>query len=84
MRLREFFRELLIRTTASIVGPDLERVGITAEEAGDLVWSTLNGIGIEAAFSDARERGDRAVKAFRKLAEIALGDAPHDTKLPRR
>jgi AcrR family transcriptional regulator len=84
MRLREFFRELLIRTTASIVGPDLERLGITAEEAGDLVWATLNGIGIEAAFSDARERGDHAVKAFRKLAEIALSAALHDTKLPRR
>jgi AcrR family transcriptional regulator len=71
-RLREFFRELLIRTIREILGPDLDRAGVTAAEAADLVWATINGVGLEAAFSADRARGDGALRALRTLAAIAL------------
>lgn len=76
VRLREFFRDLLVRSIAEILGPDLDRVGISAEAAADLVWSVLNGIGIESAFGAPAQRVDNAVNALRLLAGIALASPP--------
>lgn len=82
VRLREFFRELLVRSLEEILGPDLKRVGMPAEAAADLVWSVLNGIGIESAFGAPEERVDNAVNALRLLAGIALA-APASAAPPR-
>lgn len=76
VRLREFFRGLLVTSMQDILGEDLARVPMTAEQAADLVWATLNGIGIESAFGEAHERIERAISALRLLATIALAPRP--------
>jgi AcrR family transcriptional regulator len=73
VRLREFFRDLLIRSIEEILGPDLARIPVTPAQAADLVWATLNGLGIESAFGEAHERVEGAIHALRLLAGIALG-----------
>jgi AcrR family transcriptional regulator len=73
VRLREFFRDLLIRSIEQILGAELERIPVTPTEAADLVWATLNGLGIESAFGEAPERVEGAIRALRLLAGIALG-----------
>ncbi len=87
-RLREFFRDLLIRTVAEILGPDLARLGLTAPQIADLVWATVNGVGVEAAFSGDPARGDGALATLRALAAIALAAPPTATpsrpRPPRR
>ncbi len=76
VRLREFFRSLLVTSMQEILGEDLARVPMTAEQAADLVWATLNGIGIESAFGEAHDRVERAISALRLLATIALAPRP--------
>jgi AcrR family transcriptional regulator len=83
VRLREFFRGLIVKTVGDLVGAELGAAGITVEEAGDLVWATLNGIGLEAAFGSAAERVDGAVLALRHLAAIALGAPTARARLTR-
>lgn len=88
VRLREFFRGLLIHTVGEVLGPDLARVGVTAEQTGDLLSALLSGVGVDSAFGDGAARGDRAVQAFRRLAEIALAAPPRraagGARLPRK
>ncbi len=72
VRLREFFRELLVRSIGNILGDDVARLPMSLDEAADLVWATLNGIGIESAFGEARERTERALRALRQLTAMAL------------
>lgn len=72
VRLREFFRALLVRSLEEILGDDLARVPMTAEQAADLVWAVLNGVGIESAFGEAHDRVERALSALRALATLAL------------
>jgi AcrR family transcriptional regulator len=83
VRLREFFRALLVRSIGEILGEDLGRVGISAEMAADLVWAVLNGMGIESAFGAPQGRVDNAEKALRALAAIALA-APSDKPKAKR
>ncbi len=73
VRLREFFRDLLIRSIEEILGPELARIPLTPVQAADLVWATINGLGIESAFGESRERVEGAIAALRLLAGIALG-----------
>lgn len=73
VRLREFFRDLLIRSIEEILGPELARIPVTPAQAADLVWATLNGLGVESAFGGAIERVEGAIAALRLLAGIALG-----------
>lgn len=82
VRLREFFRELLLRSIGEILGEDLRRLPIPLDEAADLVWATLNGIGIESAFGEARERTERALRALRHLTLIALGEPAERSQKP--
>lgn len=89
VRLREFFRELLVSSIEQVLGPDRERLPMSVEAAADLVWATLNGLGIASAFDEPEARVDRAISALRALAGVALGRpaalaspaalrAPHD------
>lgn len=84
VRLREFFRGLLVRSIGEILGEDLTRVGISAEMAADLVWAVLNGMGIESAFGAPADRVANAEKALRALAGIALAAPADKPKAKRR
>lgn len=75
VRLREFFRDLLIATIEHILGDDRHRLPMSAEAAADVVWAMLNGLGIEAAFGDPTDRVERAIATLRLLAGLAL-DVP--------
>ncbi|MCC6522149.1 MAG: TetR/AcrR family transcriptional regulator [Polyangiaceae bacterium] len=72
VRLREFFRALLVRSTEQILGPARAQLPMSPEAAADLVWAVLNGLGVELAFGEAPDRIDRAIGALRVLAGIAL------------
>jgi len=71
-RLREFFRQMLVQRIEEILGDDRDRLPVTPEAAADLVWATLNGLGIEAAFGEPHDRIERAIDTLRVLAAIAL------------
>lgn len=71
-RLREFFREMLVQRLEEVLGEDSERLPMTPEAAADLVWATLNGLGIAAAFGEPTDRIERAVGSLRSLAALAL------------
>lgn len=73
VRLREFFRALLVSSIEQVLGPDRERLPMSVEAAADLVWATLNGLGIASAFGEPEARVERAIAALRALAGIALG-----------
>ncbi|MEI8255529.1 MAG: TetR/AcrR family transcriptional regulator [Deltaproteobacteria bacterium] len=73
VRLREFVRNLLIRSIEDILGPDREHLPMSVEVAADLIWATLNGLGIESAFHEPPERIDRALLGLRQLFAMALG-----------
>ncbi|MCK6526589.1 TetR/AcrR family transcriptional regulator [Myxococcota bacterium] len=72
VRLREFFRDLLVRSISEILGPDVARLGLTAEGVADLLWAVLNGTGVELAFGAPPGRADNSLGAFRVLAGVAL------------
>jgi hypothetical protein len=72
VRLRAFFRELLARSIEELLGRDLARLGVTPAMAADLVWSLINGAGVELAFGAPPERAEQALQAFRAVASIAL------------
>lgn len=78
-RLRAFFRDLLAETMAELIEPELARLGLTPPMAADLLWSLLNGIGVELAFGAPGARADDALRAFRVLAGLAL-DEPSPTR----
>lgn len=83
-RLREFFRQMLVQRIEEILGEDRARLPVTPEAAADLVWATLNGLGIEAAFGEPNDRIERAIETLRVLAAIALtADHPHKTSRTR-
>lgn len=75
-RLREFFRQMLVARIEEILGEDRDRLPVTPEAAADLVWATLNGLGIEAAFGEPQERIERAIATLRVLSAIALSPRP--------
>jgi AcrR family transcriptional regulator len=75
-RLREFFRQMLVARIEEILGADRERLPVTPEAAADLVWATLNGLGIEAAFGEPQDRIERAITTLRVLSAIALSPRP--------
>ncbi len=83
VRLREFFRALLVSSIEQVLGPDRERLPMSVEAAADLVWATLNGLGIASAFGEPEARVERAIAALRALAGIALGQpaplTPHSS-----
>jgi AcrR family transcriptional regulator len=76
VRLREFVRGLLLHSIEVILGPDCERLPISTEAAADVVWATLNGLGIVSAFGEPKERVDHAIQSLRQLFAIALGASP--------
>jgi AcrR family transcriptional regulator len=84
VRLRNFFRDLLVRSMREILGRDLERVGMPVEVAADLVWTVINGMGIETAFGAPPERIDNAIQAIRFLTATALAQAAPPDAAPSR
>lgn len=74
--LHEFLRNLLTETIASLLDPELDRMGMTREQVGDLFWVALNGIAIESSYGGSGDRIDRAVQALRTLIATALRAAP--------
>ena len=85
-RLREFFRQMIVQRLEEILGEDRDRLPVTPEAAADLVWAMLNGLGIEAAFGEPRDRIERAIVALRALAALALApkDSQHHQSSSRR
>ena len=74
VRLREFLRDLLARSVEDIVGADLRRIGVDAGSAAAMIWSVLNGVGVEYAFGASEARIDGAIGALRTLVSTALTD----------
>lgn len=72
VRLREFFRKMLVERIEEILGDDRDRLPMSPEAGADLVWATLNGLGIEAAFGEPQERIERAIATLRTLTALAL------------
>ncbi len=75
-RLREFFRRMLVQRIEEILGEDRERLPMTPEAAADLIWAALNGLGIEAAFGEPKDRIERAIATLRTLTAMALTRSP--------
>jgi AcrR family transcriptional regulator len=73
-RLRELVRTLLVQSMRRILGADGDKLPVELEAAADLVWSALNGLGIQAALGEDPERIARAVRALRALATMALDE----------
>ncbi len=73
VRLREFVHNLLIRSIENILGPDRDHLPISVDVAADLIWATLNGLGIESAFREPADRIDRGLLGLRLLFAMALG-----------
>jgi AcrR family transcriptional regulator len=87
VRLREFFRGMLVVRIHEILGPDAGRLPISAEAAADLIWATLNGLGIEAAFGEPSERIERAIATLRVLTALLLAQSAasaYSQAIPRR
>jgi AcrR family transcriptional regulator len=76
MRLRAFFRTALIAHIEAILGADRDRLPVSPEAAADLIWATINGLGIAAAFGEPRDHIERAIGTLRALAAIALAPRP--------
>ena len=79
-RMREFFRDLLVRSITRILGPEAARLPLGAEGAADLVWATLSGISVAEAFGDPPERIERCVQALRVLVGVSL--SPRENEPP--
>lgn len=77
-RLREELRAELVRAIERILGPTLARIPITAEAAADLLWATVGGLGMTAAWDAERDRAEAAFQALRRLVALAVreGEAP--------
>jgi len=75
-RLRELVRGLLVASMRRMLGEQENALPIELEAAADLVWSALNGLGIQAALGEDPERIERAIRALRALATIALERRP--------
>ena len=73
VRLREFFRSLLVRSIDQILGAQTRVMPVTAEALADLVWAAVNGLGILSAFGEPAERVDRGIATLRTLAALMLG-----------
>lgn len=82
VRLREFFRKMLVERIEEILGDDRARLPVTPEAAADLVWATLNGLGIEAAFGEPQERIEHAIQTLRVLSAISLSHARPEAAQP--
>ena len=73
VRLREFFRSLLVRSIDQILGAEQRVMPVSPEALADLVWATVNGLGILSAFEEPVERIERGIATLRTLAALMLG-----------
>jgi AcrR family transcriptional regulator len=72
VRLREFSRDLLVRSVERILGSDGEKLPTGPEGAADLVWATLNGLAISRSYGEPEERIERCIRTLRALVAAAL------------
>lgn len=81
VRLREFFRSLLLMSIEQILGPNKQFMAVTPEGAADLVWAAVNGLGILSAFGEPAQRVEHGIATLRTLAALLLGSAE---EIPQR
>jgi AcrR family transcriptional regulator len=78
-RMRRELRALLHGTMQEIFGEEHERLPLTLEAAGDLLWASLTGLGLQSALDDSPrelERGFESLRTIVSLAFSAKGELP--------
>jgi AcrR family transcriptional regulator len=61
-RMRRELKALLYRTLEEIFGQEADRLPMSLEDAGDLLWAALTGLGLESALDEDAERGYAALR----------------------
>ncbi len=65
----------LVGTMQHILGPAVAQLPIGLEEAADLLWATIGGLGIQAATEDDSQRVNSAFQSLERVVALVF-DAP--------
>jgi hypothetical protein len=73
--VRDYLRDMTIRTLNQILGPDADWLPFPVEVGADLLLGALTGLGLQAGVEDSAERVDKALSALLCLVDLAIGGA---------
>ncbi len=80
VELREYLREVVIRTFQRILGAEIDLLPISQGAAADLLIGALTGLGLQAGVEGEPERVDEAFEALQKLLGLALSALDQKTE----
>lgn len=71
-RMRRELRELLRRTMQELFGHEQDRLPLSVDAAGDLLWAALTGLGLQAVLDDSPEELERGFESLRTIVKLAF------------
>jgi len=75
-RMRRELRGLLHATMQELFGEDAERLPLSVEAAGDLLWAALTGLGLQSVLDDSPQELERGFESLRQIVRLAFQSAP--------
>lgn len=70
--VRDYLRDVTIRTLDQILGPDSAWLPFPVDVAADLLLGALTGLGLQAGVEGSPERVDKALAALLRLVDLAI------------
>lgn len=77
-RMRHELRELLGGTMREIFGNDAERLPLSLEAAGDLLWAALTGLGLQSVIDASPSELERGFDSLRTIVALAFSARPEE------
>ena len=71
-RMRRELKTLLHHTMADIFAGETERLPLPLEQAGDLLWAALTGLGLQAVIDESPEELERGFESLRTIVALAF------------
>lgn len=71
-RMRRELKELLHGTMQEIFGEESERLPLSLEAAGDLLWAALTGLGLQSVLDDSPSELERGFESLRTIVALAF------------
>lgn len=70
--MRRELKELLHGTMQEIFGEESERLPLSLEAAGDLLWAALTGLGLQSVLDDSPSELERGFESLRTIVALAF------------
>ncbi|MCC6217595.1 MAG: TetR/AcrR family transcriptional regulator [Polyangiaceae bacterium] len=75
-RMRKELRGLLHGTMQELFGGEAERLPLSVEACGDLLWAALTGLGLQSVLDDSPQDLERGFESLRQIVRLAFQGAP--------